>query len=179
VKIPPFLTNLSVREKTLIVTVFVLLSVFLVFQFVYVPLLRSRDAYRQSVRDLESRLGTMQVLAETYASDRLVYDRMSGALRRKRSLSVLTYLENESQRSGVRDQIEYIRPGGAQTDEEITTTVVEMKIDAIGMNDMIVFLANVERNREGLVISYLRLKPFFQDRSKVDAVVRVRDVTIE
>jgi hypothetical protein len=179
VRLPRFVKDLSTREMALIAAVLVLLVAFLVFQFVYVPLLRTREEYRVRVEDLTNSLDTMKTLAESYASDRLTYERMSGALRRKTSLSVLSYLESEARRAGVRDRIEYIRPGETEREDDVSTTHVEMKIDAIGMGEMILFLGNVEKNREGLVISYLRLKPFFRDRSKVDAVVRVRDVTVK
>jgi hypothetical protein len=79
----------------------------------------------------------------------------------------------------VRERIEYIRPRGAETRNGIVTSTVEMKIDAIGVRDLLLFLTNVEMQRDGLLVSYLRVKPFYQEREKVDVIVRVTDITLE
>jgi len=79
----------------------------------------------------------------------------------------------------VRDNIEYIRPRGSETKEGITTASVEMKIDAISATDLFLFLGGIEKNRKGLIVSYLRLKPFFKEKDKVDVIVRVHDIIME
>ena len=54
-----------------------------------------------------------------------------------------------------------------------------MKIDAISARDLFLFLGGIEKNRKGLIISYLRLKPFFKEKEKVDVIVRVNDITVD
>jgi hypothetical protein len=54
-----------------------------------------------------------------------------------------------------------------------------MKIDAISAADLFLFLGSIEKNRKGLIISYLRLKPFFKEKNKVDVIVRVLDIAVE
>jgi hypothetical protein len=40
------------------------------------------------------------------------------------------------------------------------------------------YLYGIEEKRNGLVVSYLRLKPFFREKGKVDAIVSVTDVVV-
>jgi hypothetical protein len=100
-------------------------------------------------------------------------------LKEKKSLSVLTYLENIAGELGIRGNIEYIRPKGRETKEGITSLGVEMKIDAIEVQKLIMYLYTIEERRNGLTASNLRLKPFFREKGKVDVIVTVTDVTAD
>jgi len=171
--------NISSREKTLAVGAVFLLVVFLVYQFVFVPLLATREGLQYERTELENQLGNIKVLAERYVSENKYYNELVQSLKNKQVVSVLTYLENESQNAGIRDNIEYVRPRGDQKKDDVRLASVEIKIDAIPMRDLLLFLANVEQHRDGLIITYLRLKPFFKDREKVDVFVRITDVTVE
>ncbi len=156
-----------------------LLIIFLIYQFVYSPLMRRRDEYKNETVELENSYGSYELLTGRYFAARGVHDSYRSQLLEKKSLSVLTYLENEAQIAGVRDNIEYIRPRGSETKDGITTSSVEMKIDAISATDLFLFLGGIEKNRKGLIISYLRLKPFFKEKDKVDVIVRVHDIIME
>ncbi len=171
--------NISNREKSLSAGAVFLLIIFLVYQFVFVPLLTTRDGLKNEKTELENQLGNIRVLAERYVAERQYYDTLVNSLKNKQNVSVLTYLENESRNAGIRDSIEYVRPRGDQTRDGIRLASVEIKVDAIPTKDLFLFLANVEKHRDGLIITYLRLKPFFKDREKVDAFIRITDVTVD
>ncbi len=178
-EIKGFLKKISGREKMFIIGALAVLVIFLIYQILFVPLLRSQDLYQQQRIELENLYSNYQVLTERYLSQKSYYDSFREQLDRKKSLSVLTYLENESQSAGIRDNIEYIRPKGSETKNGVTASSVEIKIDAISARDLLLFLSNIERNRNGLIVSYLRLKPFFKEKEKVDVVVRVADIIVD
>jgi type II secretory pathway component PulM len=171
--------NISHREKMLLFGALGFLLIFLIYQLVYVPLMKTRDAYSREKLELESMLGSYEHLAERYVQLKSTYTEQASRLERKKSLSVLTYLENEAQQAGVRSNIEYIRPQGTTLRESVRASTVEMKINAIANRDLLEFLARIERNREGLLITYLRLKPFYREKEKIDVIVRVSDIVIE
>jgi hypothetical protein len=179
VEIKGLLRNMSGRERMFIIGAGALLVIFLIYQFVYTPLIKSRDEFQNEIFELENSYGSYDLLAGRYLAARGVHDSYRSQLLEKKSLSVLTYLENEAQRAGVRENIEYIRPRGVETKDGITTSSVEMKIDAISATDLFQFLGGIEKNRKGLIISYLRLKPFFREKNKVDVIVRVNDISME
>jgi general secretion pathway protein M len=172
------LRNLSGREKGLVVGAGAVLVLFLVYQLGYVPLFRSRETYQARAEEMESRLQTLSLLADAQMESRERYRTLAGELERKRGVSVLSYLEDEARKTGIRESIEYVKPRGTEQEEAVTKSLVEIKIDAVSLASLIEFLAGAERNRKGLTVTYLRLKPFFKDRSKVDAVVRLTDVMV-
>jgi hypothetical protein len=179
VEIKGLLRNISGRERMFVIGAAALLIIFLIYQFVYAPLMGRRDEYLNEIVEMENSYGSYELLTGRYLSARGVYDSYRSQLLEKRSLSVLTYLENEAQRAGVRDNIEYIRPRGMETKDGIISESVEMKINAISATDLFMFLGSIEKNRKGLIISYLRLKPFFKEKNKVDVIVRVHDIAVE
>jgi len=173
------LKNLSNREKILIYGAFLIIVLFLIYQIVFVPLLNSRRDFESERSLLESRFYELKSIAERYESDQETYNKLKKMLDSKKALSVLTYLENISEWTGIRDNIEYIKPRGIETKEGISKDMVEIKINAIPVQNLIHFLYQIEKNRSGLIVSYLRLKPFFKEKGKADVIVGITDVTIE
>ncbi len=171
--------NVSNREKILIFTAFFILAVFVVYQFVFVPLLSARDQYALEYREMQSRVAGMESVARRYAEEKAYLDGLMKSFERKKSVSVLTFLENAAENAGIRDNIEYIKPKGNETKNGMTRTVVELKVDAVSIVDLMRFLYRIEEERKGLVVSYLRIKPYFKDRSKSDVIFRIADVILE
>jgi hypothetical protein len=171
--------TVSNREKILIYAAGMLLLAFVVYQFVFSPLLRARMEYDLQWVELENRVGDIEVIARRYASEKSYLDRIVKTLEKKKSISVLTFLENVAEEVGIKDNIEYIKPKGNETGDGISKTVVELKIDAISIIDLMRFLYRIEEERNGLLVSYLRVKPYFKDKSKSDVIFRIADVNIE
>ena len=171
--------TVSNREKILIYAACMLLLAFVVYQFVFLPLLHARREYELQWIELENRVGDIEVIARRYASEKSYLDRLVKTLERKKSISVLTFLENVAEDVGIKDNIEYIKPKGNETGDGISKTVVELKIDAISIVDLMRFLYRIEEERNGLIVSYLRVKPYFKDKSKSDVIFRIEDVNIE
>lgn len=173
------LRTLSTREKILIICALFTLIAFLIYQIVFLPMLRTKEELQQQTIQLEHQFSTLKIMAEHYLADKSRYETVKGELEGKKSLSVMTYLEDQSSSAGIRNNIEYIRPGVSKNENGVIKTSVEMKIDAISVRSLLEFLASLERNRKGLIVSYLRLKPFFKDREKIDVIVGITDVTME
>jgi hypothetical protein len=173
------LKNLSNREKILIYGAVLGLVLFLIYQLLVDPLLGSRSEYIRESARLEENLHELKALSEKYIAEKAAYDRLKKMLDSKKGLSVLTYLENISQNVGITENIEYIKPKGSETSEGITTARVEIKIDALPAQSLLVFLYEIEEKRVGLIVTYLRMKPFFKEKGKVDVVIGISDVTVE
>lgn len=173
------LKNLSNREKALIFGALVVVVLFLIYQIGFGPLLKSRSEYKLETARLEENFHDLKIVAEKYVAEKGAYDRLRKMLDSKKGISVLTYLENISKSVGVRENIEYIKPRGNETKEGITKEKVEIKVDAIPVQNLLVFLYKIEESRSGLIVTYLRLKPFFKEKGKVDAVIGISDITIE
>ena len=173
------LKNLSNRERILLYGAFVFILLFLIYQILFVPLLNSRRELVVENNLLEARFNELKSIAERYEAEKLTYIQFKEMLDNKKSLSVLTYLENISEMVGIRDSIEYIKPKGNERKEGVVKSGVEIKIDAIPVQKLIEFLYEIEENRSGLIVSYLRLKPFFKEKGKVDVIVGITDITVE
>jgi general secretion pathway protein M len=171
--------SVSNREKILIVITSVLLIVFLVYQLVFVPLVKARREYELEWMALEKRYNELEVLAQRYVEEKSYLVALTKTFESKRGVSVLTFLENSAEDVGIRDNIEYIKPRGNESKEGISRTTVELKIDAISIIDLMRYLYRIEEDRKGLTVSYLRLKPYFKDKEKSDVIFRITDVDIE
>ena len=173
------LKNLSNREKILIYGAVLAVVLFLIYQLLFAPLLSSRSEYNLESARLEKSLYELKSLSEKYVAEKATYDRLKKMLDSKKGLSVLTYLENISKNVGITENIEYIKPKGSETSEGITAARVEIKIDALPAQSLLVFLHEIEEKRVGLIVTYLRMKPFFKEKGKVDVIIGISDITVE
>lgn len=171
------LKKLSGRERALVFITLLLLLFFLIYQLGFVPFLNAREDYEVENAVLEGSFQELLTLAEKYTQEREYYLELKQTLGRKSSIPVLTYLENAAGEIGIRDSIEYIRPKESEVTEVLREDSVEIKIDAIEVSKLLDFLYRIEENRNGLIVTYLRLKPYFRDRSKTDAVVVITDIS--
>ena len=167
------------REKILIYSAVALLLIFVVYQFLFSPLLRARKEYDLEWMELEGRVHEMEVIARRYESEKSYLESLETTFESKSNISVLTFLENVAEDVGIRDNIEYIKPKGNEAKDGITKTIVELKVDAISIVDLMRFLYRIEEERNGLVVNYLRVKPYFKDKTKSDVIFRIADVSIE
>lgn len=172
------LKRLSDRERVLLSIALALLIVFLIYQLIFAPIIKARNEYDIRLSQLERRFDELKVIGQLYESEKEAYTSLQEMLKNKSDLSVLTYLENISASAGIKDNIEYIKPQGTEVKNGMNRSMVEIKIDAIPIQNLALFLYEVEENRDGLLATYLRIKPFFRDRTKVDAVVVIEDVTL-
>ena len=131
------LKNLSNRERILLYGAFVFILLFLIYQILFVPLLNSRRELVAENNVLEARFNELKSIAERYEAEKLTYTQFKEMLDRKKSLSVLTFLENISEMVGIRDNIEYIKPKRNGRKEGIVKSGVEIKIDAIPVQKLI------------------------------------------
>ena len=171
--------TVSNREKILMFAALMLVTAFLVYQFLFSPLLRARREYDIQWMELENRVQDIEVIAQRYASEKSYLEGLLKTFERKKTTSVLTFLENIAGDVGIKDNIEYIKPKGNEVGDGVTKTVVELKIDAVYIVDLMRFLYRIEEERKGLVVNYLRIKPYFKDKKKSDVIFRIADITIE
>ena len=174
-----FLNSISLRDKLLIFITIFLLVLFLLYQFVILPLSDKKKELRIEEQTYMKELERLREIGNDYTVYRDKYLLLEKMIEGKRNSSVLTYLDNMSQTVGIRENIDYIRPAGKIEDNNLVKNIVEIKIDAVFVEDLVKFLNKIEKERPGLLIYSIRLKPFFKDKSKADAIVRIVDVDIK
>ncbi len=174
-----FLYRLSQRERYLIIGLFIILIVFIVYQFIITPVMRRREELLFKEKALVSEYRRLKEVAGDYIAYRDVYQSLKEKIIGKRDISVLTFIESTAQETGIRESIDYIRPGGVKREENIVKNFVEIKIDAVDVESFVKFLDRIEEQRPGLLVYSIHLKPFFKDRTKVDSIVKLVDIDVK
>jgi len=179
IEIKNIFKNISEREKILIYASLLIVVIFLVYQVVLNPFLKARDEYGLEIVNLEKSYDEIKVIAGRYISEKDNLNKLRQEINSKKELSALTYLEKVSENVGLRDNIEYIKPKGNEIEDGLKINNIEVKIDSILISNLMIFLQKIEEDRKGLIVTYLRLRPFFKDREKADVIVGITDVTVD
>jgi len=171
--------TISIRDKLLIFITIIVLVVFIIYQFVALPLSEKKRGLITEEQKYREELKRLREVGGQFVEYKHKYDSLKNMLEKKKGNSVLTYLDNMSQSAGIRENIDYIKPSGTVEDKNLIKNIVEIKVDAVVVNDLVKFMNKIENGRDGLLVYSIRLKPFFKDRSKTDAIVRIIDIDIK
>ena len=174
-----FLRSMNIRDRLLIFVTAFLLLFFLAYQFVALPLSDRKRKLEMNEKMYIKELERLREVGEEYTKYKNEYILLHKMIKKKEGSSVLTYLDNMSQTLGIRENIDYIRPSGKIEEKNLIKDMVEIKIDAIVVDNLVKFMNKIEKERPGLMIYSIRLKPFFKDKSKTDAIIKIVDVSIK
>jgi len=172
------LRSLSGRERVLIWIAVSLIVVFLFVQFVVLPVFNSRNIYIERVELLEERFNQMKLLAGRYNTVFEEYLAIKKQIEAKDTTPVLTYIDNLASGEGLRENIDYIKPRGEEKEGILIGSRVEIKVDAIEPDKLIRFINSLEEQRRGLIVTSIRLKPYFKEKGKFDVILQVTDYSL-
>lgn len=166
--------RLSDREKIFVFSAAALLLVVVLWLGVVSPyrqgieLAKTRIASRQNqldeVRHLQQEYFTLQkVLASAEK-------KLAGAAR---DFSLFPFIEEATSRAGVRDNLVSMRPQTPQLQGEFREESVEIRLERIGLAQLVRFLYAIDSADAALQMKSMRIKPRFDDRSLLDTVLVV------
>jgi len=87
--------------------------------------------------------------------------------------SLFSYIEDATSRIGVRENLVSMRPQTPQIKGEYREESVEIRLERIGLEQLVKFLYAIESADAALQTKMLRIKPRFDNREQLDTVLVV------
>ncbi|HEY8370151.1 MAG TPA: type II secretion system protein GspM [Thermodesulfobacteriota bacterium] len=166
--------TLARRERRLVVGGALVLALTLLYVLVVEPLVtRNRDLDRliaQKTREY----GEVVRLGEEYRQAQARLESLRARLSRApQNFQLLSYLENLAVQNGIRDRIAYMRPQPPATTGSFREQSVEMRLDAVTINQTVRFLDQLASAPPGLRVKRLSMVRRYDDANRLDVVVQV------
>lgn len=166
--------QLARRERRLVLGGAAALAAALAYLLGLQPLVtRNRDLDRL-IAQKEREYAEVIRLGEEYRQARARLDSIEQRLGRSgQEFQLLSFLEGLAARTGVRDRIAYMRPQPSAGAGRFREQAVELRLDAVTINQLTQFLSQIAEAPQGLRVKRLSVVTRYDNASRLDVVVQV------
>ena len=167
--------KINKREKIAVAAAAVAIVIFLVMQFLVFPLF---DKNAQLSRTLATRQQELEEIRLLQAEYRKTAEKAQQAQRylktRKRGFTLYSTMETLAGQTGVKSHIAYMKPTTtSQKESPYRLSMVEMKLQAITMSQLLAYLHGIETSRNMISIKRLSISKGEQKADLINTVFQV------
>lgn len=169
--------QLSSREKIAVSIGGTSVVLFLLLQLFVFPMVESREKLQKSVMTHEQHLLEMQELQQQYAAFSKKNDSIAKVLeKRPAGFNLFAFLEKNAAESEVKEQIAYMKPSAVTENEFLQQSMVEMKLQAISIKQLVAFLERTESPQNLVGIKRLSIQENRKELGTLDATLQIISV---
>ncbi len=166
--------NISSRDRMMLTVGGVSVLLFLVLQFAIFPLMDKRDRLRQGIAAREKALVEMKELQVQYqqlhSKANILLDQLVG---RQSGFSLFSFLEQMAARSEVKKNISYMKPSETADDGPFKEVLVEMKLQAVSLKQLVDFLELVESPENVVALKRVSIQENKKEAATLDVILQV------
>ncbi len=165
--------KLAKREKYFVGIAVCAFVLFLLFQLLIFPFFEKRERLQNGVIAKEKALKEIMMLSaeyKTYKGDSQAIQQQLA--RRKGGFTLFAFLEGAAGEAGVKENIEYMKPSSAKGTGPYKESMVEMKLEAITLNQLTQYLYRIESPEDLIIIKRISIKQNSKEAGYLDAVLQ-------
>ncbi len=179
-KLPAIFKNLNKRERYGIMLAAGVIVVFIFAVFIVEPFLSRAANMKNNLQTRADMLVEMQNLQSEYtALTQQAKISESRFQRRQKGFTLFSFLDRLAGESGIKDRISYMKPSKTvQKDSPYKISRVEMKLEAITLEQLTNYLYGVETSENMVDITKISISKKDQKQGLLTAVLQVETVEI-
>lgn len=170
------MTRLSPRENFVIAAGGLLILVFAAAQFFFLPLVDRKQELERILAVEQDAVRQIADLRSQYLD--LSRDMESGQTLlagRSRNFSLFSFLDGRAEKTGVKKNIEYMRPFSQDLDDgPYLVSKVRVKLNNLVLDDFIDFLHSVETSGNGVYVTSLSLSRIGDSDALLEAILEAQ-----
>jgi general secretion pathway protein M len=169
------LSKLSRREKIIVAGGGGLLVLFMLVQLVIVPVYERNSRLKRGVQSKAQILEEMQRLKSEYDSlNSRAKQSEARFTSRDKSFTLFSFLDQLAGQARVKERVSYMRPTKTeQKNSPLKLSRVEMKLEAVTLEQLAAFLHGVETSKNMVSVSKLSVSRRDQKEGLLDAILQV------
>jgi general secretion pathway protein M len=166
--------TLSAKDRRALMLGIGALVVFVLVQFILFPLLDKRKRLVRGIRAKEKGLVEMQSMQARF----LQLNRQSNTLeerlsKRKANFGLFAFLENKAAEAQVKDNIDYMKPSEVAGEGTLQQTMVEMKLKAVNLKELVAFLERIESPVNLVELKRISIQENKKQQGSLDVIMQV------
>jgi general secretion pathway protein M len=166
--------QLGKREKLMIAGGGLAIVLVLFYQFGLSPALNRLRLLDRLVAQKEREVYEMKTLRDTYLMQKSLMEEVNRSLnQRGQEFAIFSFLEDLANKSGVKNNIMYMKPALSTVGELYRESSVEMRLEGIGLQQLIRYLYDIERAPQILRVRRMHIKPRTANPDLLDVTFQV------
>lgn len=153
------------------------LLIFLFLQFFLFPLMEKREKLANGIEKHEKSVVVMREMQKRYGELSAKNVGIAGMLEeRAAGFSLFSFLEKGAANSKVKGNIAYMKPSEDSGNELLEQSQVEMKLQAISLQQLVVFLQEVESIENLVALQRISIQENKKEKEALDVTLQVISV---
>ncbi len=167
--------NLNKREKIAVTGAAVFLTLFIIIQFIVIPVYEKREALMQQVSIKKDNILDMKILRSEYViMKEKLESSQQGLKKRPANFTLFSFLDKLAGDTGLKDHIAYMKPSTSiKEDSGLKISRVELKLQEVTLKDLTAYLFKVETSKNMVIVKRLSITKIGKDTGLVSAVLQV------
>ena len=166
-----FLQNLGTRERVLVAVAGAAVVLFLLFTLAIDPLMTHSARLDRQIANAKRQQQELRVLQRDYQRQKTVLDRINARLQKQQNFAVFSRLEELAAQAGMRGNILYMKPTVSTPSKAYEEEAVEIKMEKVTLKQLVNYLQQIENSPQFIKIKRLYIKPRFDDRQLLTAII--------
>lgn len=168
-----WVNELTTRERVVLVSGISLVFCFVLFQFILIPFFDSRSLLKDTILKKQADFAQISALQQHYANLKV----NDGAIQkhlanREKHFSLFTFLDTQSKQAGIKDRVSYMKPSQLQNEGRYSESLVEMKIEGIGLDRLVTFLSLIESKEKVIFVNRLSVQQASSKKGYLDVLLQ-------
>jgi general secretion pathway protein M len=152
--------KLGRREKLVIIAGGVAVVLLLFYRFGLSPAIERMRMLDRLVAIKERDLHQMKTLRETYLAQKRLMEEVNRSLaQRGQDFAIFSFLEDLANKTGIKNNIMYMKPAITTPGELFRESSVEMRLEGIALQQLTRYLYDIERAPQLLRVRRMHIKP--------------------
>ena len=166
--------NLGGREKLVLIAGGVAVALLLFYRFGLSPALERLRMLDRLVATKERDLHEMKSLRETYLAQKGLMEEVNRSLsQRGQDFAIFSFLEDLANKTGIKNNIMYMKPALTTPGELFRESSVEMRLEGIALPQLTRYLYDIERAPQLLRVRRMHIKPRPANPDQLDVTFQV------
>ena len=171
---------LNKREKYSIYLATGFIFLFVLVQFIISPLIDKRNHLQRS---LQVKTKIIEEMLRLQSEHNAIKNRADSARvgfeKRKRDFTLFSFLDDLAGETGIKEHISYMKPSKTpQKNSQYQISLVEMKIQGIGLVQLTAYLHGIETSENMAIIKRTSISKTSKQEGFIDAVLQVETLEI-
>ena len=172
--------RLAKREQTMVAGLLIGISALFFFSLVVSPLFDTKHRLEKSIAVKQQELQTIKSLQREYQLlQQHSGDMQQRLLQRSPNFTLFSFIEQQAARAGVKDQINYIKPGKTTSDTSLIESRVDMKLQQVTLEKLVNFLQGVESRENVVFIARISIQQNGKGEGYLNAVLQLLTYTVK
>lgn len=166
--------RLGGREKLVLIAGGVAVALLLFYRLGLSPALERLRMLDRLVATKERDLHEMKSMRDTYLAQKRLMEQVNQSLaQRDKDFAIFSFLEELANKTGIKNNIMYMKPALATPGELFRESSVEMRLEGIALQQLTRYLYDIEQAPQLLRVRRMQVKPRAANPDQLDVTFQV------